>query len=225
MVDLLPPSEERPAGVTRRVLARLAAACMLLAGVTAALIAQWDLRAAAADRALAAAEATDDATERAAALAAARVRLKGGLSTAALNIAAARLTLLDAEPDYDQAERRLTAALQASPARASVWALLAETRAARAGFADAAAAEALQTSFLVATFGARDLRQRRLAFVLDHWDDLDRSLRRAGLRQVAAFTASPEGERWARGLLARTPQGPARDALARALNRADFNPG
>ncbi len=222
MVDLLPPTEERPAGLTRRVLARLAAACFFLTGVAALLIAHADGRALVADRAITAAEAATDEETKAAFLATARARLRGGLNTSGLSVATARVTLLGAEPDYDRAERRLVSALQGSPARASVWALLAEARAARAGFADDSALEALQTSFLVATFGGPELRRRRLAFVLGYWDDLDRSLQRAGMRQVAALGASREDEQWARGLLADTPPGPAREAFARALDRADI---
>lgn len=206
------------------MLARLTAACLLIASAAGLLTANWHARARAAVAALEAAERADNKIDRAAALSVARRHLEGGLATGALNVAAGRLALAESPPDYERAEQRLTAALSHSPARAAVWALLAEARAVRAGRADDAALDALQSSFLVGTFATPEVRRQRLAFVVKHWDDLERSLQRAGMRQVAALAADREDERWVRRLLADAPPGGARDALERALARADLPP-
>ncbi len=221
-MDPIAFADERTVGVARRVLARMAAACLLLCAVGGALGARWDMRAAALSEALDAVEAAPSAAERTRALAAGQRHARGGAPSGDLASVTARWALVQEPADLPRAEDAITQALTHAPTRPHAWARLAATRAQIAGAMTPEASEALRYSFLVAAFGPRVMQKERLLLALRYWDALEASLQRAALRQVEALWADPENAAWLRDLLAAQPAGAAREALSTAMARADF---
>lgn len=214
------PEEERPVGVARRVLARLAAACLFLVAAMGAMVATWDMRAQATNGLLDAADAATGAA-RLHALDFAERELQGRAVTGDLAVAAARLAMTQEPPRYHEAERLLEEALRHAPAKADVWADLAAVRAGRAGVLDAAAQEALQASFLAAAFGPSNVQRQRLAFAVTHWDALEPSAQRAALRHVDALSIDAADAVWLDTFMAQAPPGPGREAVRAARARTD----
>jgi len=214
MASLRPSKRRAPRHDT--VLARggrlIVVATFAVIAIAAAVGTTWDLRAAAANRTIAAATAAAGTPAGSAALNDAADVLRGAQPTSELRDLAAALALLTTPSDLDTVERLSASALAASPARAETFARLAYIDVLRNGALTQTGAQALQDSYLAAPYAEQSLRRWRLEFTLGLWSQIDPSLRSTALSE-ANVAARVWSERvWMVAMAERMP-GPAAEAL------------
>jgi len=197
----------------------LVASAFGVVALAAAIGTSWDVRAAAANRAIAAVASGSESrsgsgrtSARTTALNHADQILRGSQPTSELRDLAAALAVLQSPPDLDAVENLSISALADSPARAETFARLAYVDVLRHSALTADGAEALNNSYLAAPFAPETLRRWRLEFTLGLWSQIDPSLRSAALSEANVAARVWSERLWMVDMSERVPA-PAAEAL------------
>ena len=167
----------KPKSSLSHLLRLILPAVCFAAAIWSAAYARWDLRASAAEAALARVTAGVTEAAQSVAIAHAAEILLERHATSKLHDLAARLALAQRPVDLDAARRETHAELRRSPAQGDSWARLAFIDVVETGRLGSTGRDALQRSFLVGPFGNISFQRWRVEFALGFWHDLNDELR------------------------------------------------